>query len=182
MQVRRSDGEVVPQLIVPYTLDCNDMRFALPQGYSHAEPFFQYLKDSFDALYAEGDETQDAQHRHALPPAGPAASWRCSASWTISRRAIASGSAAGWTSPATGAPSIPSLHPLMSTPTQMAYTLEQLNAATTDEAVAMLDGLYEHSPWIARQALASRPFRSLPQLRTRCGACWTRPTPRPAWR
>ena len=46
----------------------------------------------------------------------------------------------------------------------MAYTLEQLNAATTDEAVAMLDGLYEHSPWIARQALASRPFRSLPQL------------------
>ena len=52
----------------------------------------------------------------------------------------------------------------MSTPTQMAYTLEQLNAATTDEAVAMLDGLYEHSPWIARQALASRPFRSLPQL------------------
>ena len=34
----------------------------------------------------------------------------------------------------------------MSTPTQMAYTLEQLNAATTDEAVAMLDGLYEHSP------------------------------------
>ena len=69
----------------------------------------------------------------------------------------------------------------MSTPTHMAYTLEQLNAATTDEAVAMLDGLYEHSPWIARQALASRPFRSL-RCRTRCGACWTRPTPRPAWR
>jgi putative urate catabolism protein len=55
MQVRKSDGVVVPQLIVPYTLDCNDMRFALPQGYSHADPFFQYLKDTFDALYAEGD-------------------------------------------------------------------------------------------------------------------------------
>ena len=55
MQVRKSDGDVVPQLIVPYTLDCNDMRFALPQGYSHADPFFQYLKDTFDALYAEGD-------------------------------------------------------------------------------------------------------------------------------
>jgi len=38
-EVRRSDGQVVPQLIVPYTLDCNDMRFALPQGFSHAEPF-----------------------------------------------------------------------------------------------------------------------------------------------
>jgi len=57
MQVRKTDGSVVPQLIVPYTLDCNDMRFALPQGYSHADPFYQYLKDSFDALYAEGDET-----------------------------------------------------------------------------------------------------------------------------
>jgi allantoinase len=55
MKVQRSDGSVVPHLVVPYTLDCNDMRFALPQGYSHAEPFFQYMKDSFDALYAEGD-------------------------------------------------------------------------------------------------------------------------------
>lgn len=55
MKVRRSDGAVVPHLVVPYTLDCNDMRFALPQGYSHADPFFQYMKDSFDALYAEGD-------------------------------------------------------------------------------------------------------------------------------
>ena len=56
LQVRRTDGQLVPHLVVPYTLDCNDMRFALPQGYSHADPFFQYLKDSFDALYAEGDE------------------------------------------------------------------------------------------------------------------------------
>ena len=55
MQVQRTDGTVVPQLIVPYTLDCNDMRFALPQGYSHADPFYQYLKDTFDVLYAEGD-------------------------------------------------------------------------------------------------------------------------------
>ena len=55
MDVKKTDCSVVPQLIVPYTLDCNDMRFALPQGYSHADPFFQYLKDTFDALYAEGD-------------------------------------------------------------------------------------------------------------------------------
>jgi allantoinase len=53
-RVTRSDGEVVPMLVVPYTLDCNDMRFSLPQGYSHADPFFQYMKDSFDTLYAEG--------------------------------------------------------------------------------------------------------------------------------
>jgi allantoinase len=57
MKVARTDGQVVPQLIVPYTLDCNDMRFALPQGFSHADPFFQYLKDTFDVLYAEGADT-----------------------------------------------------------------------------------------------------------------------------
>ncbi len=55
MKVRKTDGTDTHQLIVPYTLDCNDMRFALPQGYSHADPFFQYMKDTFDALYAEGD-------------------------------------------------------------------------------------------------------------------------------
>jgi len=59
MKVRKSDGTDVPQLIVPYTLDCNDMRFALPQGYSHADPFFHYMKDTFDALYAEGDPSGD---------------------------------------------------------------------------------------------------------------------------
>jgi allantoinase len=55
MKVRKSDGTDTHQLIVPYTLDCNDMRFSLPQGYSHADPFFQYMKDTFDVLYAEGD-------------------------------------------------------------------------------------------------------------------------------
>jgi len=55
MKVRRSDGQVVPHLVVPYTLDTNDMRFSLPQGFSQADDFFTYLRDSFDALYAEGD-------------------------------------------------------------------------------------------------------------------------------
>jgi putative urate catabolism protein len=55
MKVKRTDGTLTPHLIVPYTLDCNDMRFSMPQGYSHADPFFQYMKDTFDALYREGD-------------------------------------------------------------------------------------------------------------------------------
>jgi putative urate catabolism protein len=55
MKVKRSDGAVVPRLVVPYTLDTNDMRFSLPQGFAQAEDFFIYLRDSFDALYAEGD-------------------------------------------------------------------------------------------------------------------------------
>ena len=56
LRVRRSDGSEAPQLVVPYTLDCNDMRFALPQGYSHGAPFFSYLRDAFDVHYAEGEE------------------------------------------------------------------------------------------------------------------------------
>ena len=54
-RVTKTDGAVAPQLVVPYTLDCNDMRFSLPQGFSQAEDFFIYLRDSFDALYAEGE-------------------------------------------------------------------------------------------------------------------------------
>ena len=42
--------------MVPYTLEANDMRFASPQGFNTGEQFFQYLKDSFDVLYAEGLE------------------------------------------------------------------------------------------------------------------------------
>ena len=41
-------------LMVPYTLDSNDMRFATPQGFNTGTQFFDYLKDSFDTLYAEG--------------------------------------------------------------------------------------------------------------------------------
>ena len=41
-------------LIIPYTLDANDMRFVTPQGFNTGEHFYQYLKDSFDCLYAEG--------------------------------------------------------------------------------------------------------------------------------
>ena len=41
-------------LIIPYTLDNNDMRFATNQGFNSGEQFFQYLKDSFDCLYKEG--------------------------------------------------------------------------------------------------------------------------------
>lgn len=48
------EGKHKPHLIVPYTLDANDMRFASPQGFNSGEQFFTYLKDSFDTLYEEG--------------------------------------------------------------------------------------------------------------------------------
>lgn len=46
-----------PHLVVPYTLDANDMRFATAQGFNTGDQFFAYLKDSFDLLYAEGART-----------------------------------------------------------------------------------------------------------------------------
>ena len=55
-RVTRTDGVEVDHLVVPYTLDTNDMRFATPQGFNTAEHFFAYLRDTFDVLYAEGDE------------------------------------------------------------------------------------------------------------------------------
>jgi len=46
-----------PHLVIPYTLDANDMRFTTSQGFNSGEQFYQYLKDSFDVLYAEGERT-----------------------------------------------------------------------------------------------------------------------------
>ena len=47
-------AEGAPLLMVPYTLEANDMRFATPNGFNSGEQFFTYLKDAFDVLYAEG--------------------------------------------------------------------------------------------------------------------------------
>lgn len=54
-EVACSNGSVKPHLVVPYTLDANDMRFATAQGFNTAEQFYTYLKDSFDVLYEEGE-------------------------------------------------------------------------------------------------------------------------------
>ncbi|HXH01932.1 MAG TPA: allantoinase PuuE [Candidatus Competibacteraceae bacterium] len=56
-EVELSDGSRKPHLVVPYTLDTNDMRFATPQGFNCGDQFFAYLRDAFDVLYAEGAES-----------------------------------------------------------------------------------------------------------------------------
>ena len=73
---------IPPQLIIPYTLDANDMRFATPQGFNSGDQFFAYLKDSFDTLYAEGTGRPAAhdEHRPALPAGRPARPRRGAAS------------------------------------------------------------------------------------------------------
>ena len=55
MPVTKSDGNTVQHLVVPYSLDTNDMRFVQAQGFNTGDHFFTYLRDSFDALYAEGE-------------------------------------------------------------------------------------------------------------------------------
>jgi len=57
VRVPMTDGSSRSQLMVPYTLDTNDMRFASPQGFNSGDQFFTYLKDAFDVLYAEGEDT-----------------------------------------------------------------------------------------------------------------------------
>ena len=56
LAVEKSDGARVPQLVVPYTLDANDMRFSSSQGFATGDDFFAYLHDAFDVLHAEGAE------------------------------------------------------------------------------------------------------------------------------
>ena len=56
LQVETGADKRSPHLVVPYTLDCNDMRFALPQGFAEGDAFFTYLRDAFDCHWAEGDE------------------------------------------------------------------------------------------------------------------------------
>jgi peptidoglycan/xylan/chitin deacetylase (PgdA/CDA1 family) len=57
VEISGPDGQPAtrPHLVVPYTLDTNDMRFAAMQGFNSGTQFFDYLKDAFDVLYAEGD-------------------------------------------------------------------------------------------------------------------------------
>jgi putative urate catabolism protein len=49
------EGPEDPHLVIPYTLDANDMRFASPQGFNSGDQFYAYLKDTFDVLYGEGE-------------------------------------------------------------------------------------------------------------------------------
>ena len=55
MRIETQAGETRPHLVIPYTLDNNDMRFATAQGFNSGEQFYQYLRDSGDVLDAEGE-------------------------------------------------------------------------------------------------------------------------------
>ena len=133
------EGPRGPQLITPYTLDTNDMRFATPQGFNSGDQFYAYLKDSFDTLYAEGDVAPKmlsvGLHCRLVGRPGRAASLARfidyvlshDRAWTPTRLDIARHwigkhpPAGGWK------------------PSRLTRTL----------FVERFGGVYEHSPWIA---------------------------------
>ncbi|SFJ86460.1 allantoinase PuuE [Celeribacter neptunius] len=131
------------QLIIPYTLEANDMRFATAPGYITGEQFFTYLKDAFDTLYAEGTESTPKMmniglHCRLIGRPGKLAGLKKFIDyikgfddiWTPRRIDIAKHWAA--------------THPHM--------RKEKPSQMSKDEYVARFGAIFEHSPWVAERA------------------------------
>ena len=131
------------QLVIPYTLDANDMRFATPQGFNTGDHFFEYLKDAFDCLYAEGEDGQAKMmsvglHCRLIGRPGRiqglkrfiAYAQSHADVWFATRGEIA----AHWRD----------THPPADGP--------RPSAMTKAAFVAAYGGIFEHSPWVAERA------------------------------
>ncbi len=132
------------QLIIPYTLDCNDMRFATPQGFNSGDQFETYLRDTFDTLYAEGEAGSSKMmsiglHCRLVGRPGRVAALKRfieyakshSNVWFAKRIEIAE-------------------HWMQTNPPQTKAT--QISILNKDEFVSAYGGVFEHSPWIAELA------------------------------
>ncbi len=133
------------QLIMPYTMDCNDMRFGIQAGFTTGDQFESYLKDSFDYLYAEGVEGSPRMlsiglHCRIVGRPGRAAALKRALDymaghegvWFATRQQIAQ----HWAKE----------HP--------APTAQRPSEMTKEEFVTEFGGIFEHSPWIAERACA----------------------------
>ena len=131
------------QLILPYTLDANDMRFATPQGFNSGDQFFTYLKDSFDCFYAEGAAGAPKMmtvglHCRLVGRPGRVQALRRFLDyvddhddvWIARRIDIAR-------------------HWLETHPPK---ALDRPSEMTRDRFIATFGGVFEHSPWIAEDA------------------------------
>ncbi len=139
------EGPRGPQLITPYTLDANDMRFATPQGFNTGEQFFTYLKDTFDLLYAEGETAPKMMSiglhcRLAGRPGRAQALARFldyvkghDKAWVATRLDIAR-------------------HWIRRHPPEGGYVPSRISPALFMERFG---GVWEHSPWIAERAYAA---------------------------
>lgn len=129
------------QLVIPYTLEANDMRFATAPGYGDSEQFYRYLRDSFDVLHAEGGRMFSiGLHCRLIGRPGKAAGLirfldyaaERGGAWFATRSQIA----AHWAAH----------HPHR--------RIERPSRMTRDRFVARFGGIFEHSPWIAERAWA----------------------------
>jgi len=127
------------QLIVPYTLDCNDMRFATPQGFNAGSQFLDYLKATFDELYAEGGRMMSiGLHCRLVGRPGRAQALRQFIEyaqghadvWFATREEIAD----HWAK----------VHPHVRKP--------RPSQMSREDFVSVYGGIFEHSPWIANRA------------------------------
>ncbi|ARO14110.1 chitin deacetylase [Ketogulonicigenium robustum] len=131
------------QLVIPYTLEANDMRFATAPGYIEGEQFFQYLKDSFDTLYAEGLAGQAKMfsvglHNRLIGRPGKVAGLKRFLDYALSHDGVWFATrgqiAAHWAEH----------HPHQ--------RIERPSKMDRDTFVARFGGIIEHSPWVAERA------------------------------
>ena len=136
------EGPRGPQLITPYTLDSNDMRFATPQGFNSGDQFYAYLKDSFDTLYDEGDTAPKmisiGLHCRLVGRPGRAASLKRFIDYVLSHDRV-------WV------PTRIDLarHWIRKHPPAGGWKPARL---TRTLFLERFGGVYEHSPWIAEKA------------------------------
>jgi len=140
------EHEGKPNLIIPYTLDANDMRFATPQGFNSGDQFFAYLKDSFDTLYEEGRQGRPRMlniglHCRLVGRPGRAASLKRFIDYVKGHKKV-------WL-----ARRIDIAHhwrqqhpfrPAALRPSKMSHA----------DFVKKFGGIFEHSPWVAERAFA----------------------------
>jgi OHCU decarboxylase len=131
------------QLVIPYTLEANDMRFATAPGYITGEQFFQYLKDSFDTLYAEGVAGQAKMfsiglHCRLIGRPGKIAGLKRFLDYAQSHDAV-------WFPRRIDI----ARHWLKAHPHQR---FERPSQMTRERFVERFGGIFEHSPWVAESA------------------------------
>jgi OHCU decarboxylase len=135
---------IPPQLVIPYTLDANDMRFATSQGFNSGDQFFCYLKDSFDTLHAEGKAGRPKMmsiglHNRLIGRPGRAAALKRFVDYLKSNDKV-------WLARRIDiARHWKEKHP---------YRPQALRPSRMDRAdfVRHFGGVFEHSPWIAERA------------------------------
>ena len=134
-----------PFMIVPYTLDANDMRFATPQGFNAGDQFFAYLKDSFDTLYAEGDTAPKMMsiglHCRLVGRPGRAAALARFLDYVQSHERV-------WVATRLDI----ARHWVMNHPPAGGWKPSALPEALF---MARFGGIFEHSPWVAARAFAA---------------------------